>query len=80
MTISPEIIVNGCLAIILAAFWNNHIVRYKWKLVRKIAALEFKIDRQTNTLRDTKYYVTQRIMLKNELYELQKLTDYSGFK
>lgn len=79
---TPEIIANGFLAIILFGGWYNHIVRYKWKLVKKIAALEFKIARlrKSNTLRDTKYYVTQRIMLKNELYELQKLTEYSGFR
>jgi hypothetical protein len=82
MTISPEVLANGFLAIILTAFWYGHIVRYKWKLIRRIAALEFKIEETVTggSIHDTKYYVFQRTMLKNELYELQKLTDYSGFR
>lgn len=81
MTIPSEFLANGALAIVLLSFWFNHIQRYKWKLVKAIADAEFKIEKSKGeSLPNTKFWVTQRIMLKNELYELQKLTNYSGFR
>ena len=76
------LIANVVLAMVLGSFWFNHMQRYKMKLLGRIAALDHKIEQfvKMDKHHRLQSYIGYRSHLKAELYRVQKLTNYSGFR
>ena len=73
---------NAGLAAVLFVFWLGHVFRYKMKLLAHITKLDIAIQRHADMGFKWSVHrmVAERSVVKSELYQLQKLTNYSGFR